>query len=126
MCDICKRGLLPTAWKQFGHNSMLWKLKKNNESKYTSKLAVSWNRNNEVDEIHWPSMSPDLVPMESTCQLLKIYLRRKKIECYQSSVSVIKHEWESLSPELIIKLVHSMNNRISEVIESHGEFLLRQ
>ena len=126
MCDICKRGLLPTARKQFGHNSMLWKLKENNESKYTSKLAVSWNRNNEVDEIHWPSMSPDLVPMESTCQLLKIYLRRKKIECYQSSVSVIKHEWESLSPELIIKLVHSMNNRISEVIESHGEFLLRQ
>ena len=31
MCDISKRGLLPTARKQFGHVSMLWKLQEDNE-----------------------------------------------------------------------------------------------
>ena len=45
-------------------------------------------------------------------------LRMKKIESYQFFVSTIKREWECLPFELT--LVQSMNDRISEVIESHG------
>ena len=41
MCDIYKRGLLPTARKQFGHDSMLWKLQEDNDPKHRSKLAVN-------------------------------------------------------------------------------------
>jgi hypothetical protein len=51
-------------------------------------------------------------------------LRKKKLSTYQSLVSAIKREWKSLSQELAIKLVHSMNNRISEVIENDGDFIL--
>ena len=40
MHGISKRGLLPTAWKQFGHGSTLWKLQEDNEPKHTRKLAV--------------------------------------------------------------------------------------
>ena len=65
MCTIYKRGLLPTDLKQFGHDSTLWKLQEDNEPKHTSKLAVNWKRNNGVDETRWPSMSPDLAPIEN-------------------------------------------------------------
>ena len=65
MCDIYKRGLLPIARKQFGHDSMLWKLQEDNDPKHKSKLAVNWKRNNGVHEIYWPSMSPDLAPIEN-------------------------------------------------------------
>ena len=92
MFHIYKRDLLPTARTQFDHNSMLWKLQKNNESKYTSKLAVNWKKNNGADEIYWTSMSPDLAPMENMWQLLKMSLRRKKIEGYQSLVSAVKRK----------------------------------
>ena len=51
--------------------------------------------------------------------------KKDKIESCQSLVSVIKREWESLPSELTVKLVHSMNNRISEMIGSHGNFMLR-
>ena len=51
MCDIYKRGLLPTSQKQFGHDSKLWKLQEGNDPKHRSKLAVNWKRNNEVHEI---------------------------------------------------------------------------
>ena len=122
MCDIYKRGLLPTARKQFGHDSMLWKLQ-DNDPKHRSKLAVNWKRNNGVHEIYCPSMSPDLAPIENVWQLLKMNLRRKKIGSYRSSVSALKREWKSLPSELDVKLVHSMNNRISEVTESHGDFI---
>ncbi|CAF3033188.1 unnamed protein product [Rotaria sp. Silwood2] len=125
MCDIYKRGLLSTALKQFGHDSTLWKLQEDNDPKHTSKLAVNWKRNNGVHEIQWSSMSSDLAPIENVWQLLKINLRRKKMESYQSLVSAIKREWKSLPSELAIKLVHSMNNQMSEVIESDGDFILR-
>ena len=82
MCDIYKRGLLPTVRKQFGHDSTLWKLQEDNEPKHTRKLEVNWPRNNGVDEIHCPSMSPDPVPIENIYQLFKINLRRKTIESY--------------------------------------------
>ena len=65
MCDIYKRGFLPTGWKQFGHDSMLWKLQEHNDSKHRSKLAVNWKRNNRVHEIYCPSMSADLAPIEN-------------------------------------------------------------
>ena len=92
MCDIYKRGLFPTVRKQFGHDSMLWKLQEDNDPKHRSKLAVNWKRNNEVHEIYWPSMSPDLAPIENVWQLLKMNLRRKKIGSYRSLVSAIKRE----------------------------------
>ena len=123
MCDIYKRGLLPKARKQFGHDSMLWKLQENNDSKHRSKLPVNWKRNNGVHEIYWPSMSPDLASIENVWQLLKMNLRRKKIRSYLSLVSAIKRQWKSLPSELAVKLVHSMNNRISEVTESHSDFI---
>ena len=123
MCDIYTRGLLPTARKQFGHDSMLWKLQEDNDSKHRSKLAVNWKRNNGVDEIYWPSMSPDLAPTENVWQLLKMNLRRKKIGSYRSLVSATKREWKSLPSELTVNLLHSINNQISEVTESHGDFI---
>ena len=124
MCGIYKRGLLSTARKQFDHNSTLWKLREDNDLKHTSKIAVNWKRSNRVDEVHCPSMSVDLALIENIWQLLKMNLRRKKIENYQSLISAIKRKWESLSSELTIKLVHSMNNRISEVIGSHSDSIL--
>ena len=79
MCDISKRGLLPTARKQFGHDLTFWKLQEDKEPKHTSKLAVNWKKSNGVDVVHCPSMSADLRPIENTRQLLKMNLRRKKI-----------------------------------------------
>ena len=102
---------------------MLWKLQEDNDPKHRSKLAVNWKRNNGVDEICWPSMSSDLASIENEWQLLKMNLRRKKVGSYRSLTSAIKREWKSLPSEIAVKLVHSMNNRISEVTESHGDFI---
>jgi hypothetical protein len=113
MCDIYKYGLLSTARRQFGHGSTLWKLQEDNDSKHTSKLATNWRRNNDVYKIDWPSMSPDLAPIENVWQFLKMKLKKKNLSTYQSFVLAIKRTWKSLPQELAIKLVHSMNNRIS-------------
>lgn len=124
MCDIYKHGLLPTARKQFGHDSTSWKLQEDNDPKHTSKLAKQWKINNNVNVIDWPSMSPDIAPIENVWQLIKMKLRKKKLTTYKSLVSAIKREWKLLFSDLAIKLAHSMNNRIPEVIESADDFIL--
>ena len=80
MYDIYKRGLLPTAQKQFGHGSKLWKLRQDNDPKHIWKLAVNWKRNNGVDEMHWPTTLPDHAPIENIWQLLKMNLGGKRLQ----------------------------------------------
>lgn len=125
MCAIYKRGLLATARKQFGLESTSWKLQEDNDPKHTSKLAGQWRTNNGVQKIDWPSMSPDLAPIENVWQLLKMKLRRRKLKTYRSLVAAIKREWKRLPSELATKLVASMENRLSEVVESQGDFIMR-
>ena len=78
----------------------------------------------ESIEIHWASTSPDPAPIQNIWQLLKMSLRRTKIKSHQPLVSAMKRRWESFLSELTIKLIHSMNNRISEVFESYVDFVL--
>ena len=40
MCDIYKRGLVPTARKQFGLDSTIWELQEDNDPKHTSKTRT--------------------------------------------------------------------------------------
>jgi transposase len=82
MCHIYKCGLLPTAQKQFGHDSTLWKLQEDNDPKHTSKLAINWKMNRGIQKIDCPSMSPDIAPIENVWQLLNMKLRSKNLTTY--------------------------------------------
>ena len=125
MCTIYKRGLLRTAHKQFGRDSTSWKLQEDNDPKHMSKLANNWKEGEKIERIDWPSMFSDLVPIENVWQSLKMKLRKNNFTNYQSLVSAIKREWKGLPQELAIRLVDSMKNRIFEVVESDGDFILR-
>ena len=52
-------------------------------------------------------------------------LRKKNFKTYESLVSAIKREWKALPADLAIRLAHTMKKRISEVVESRGNFILR-
>lgn len=124
MCTIYKHGLLPTAYKQFGPHSTSWKLQEDNDPKHMSKLSTKLRETKRIQRIDWPSMSPDLAPIENVWQILKMKLRKKKFESYRSLVSGIKREWNALPQELATRLVDSMKNRICEVVKNDGDFIL--
>jgi transposase len=90
MCEIYKRYLLPTARDQFGSKSSSWKLQEDNDPKPTSKLATKWRADNSIQKIDWPSMAPDLAPIENVGQLLKMKMQKKKPRSYQSLVVTIE------------------------------------
>lgn len=125
MCDIYKHALTSTAHKQFDDDLIGWQLQEDNDPKHRSKLAKQWKIDHNVNVIDWPSCSPDIAPIENVWQVIKKKLRKNKFTDYNSLVSAIKREWKSLPLDLATKLTHSMKNRVSEVIESDGDFILR-
>ena len=69
-------------------------------------------------------MSSDIAPIENVWQFFKMKLRKTKFTTYQSLVSAIKQEWKILPNDFSLNLIHTMKNRIFEVIESHADFIL--
>ena len=69
---------MPTARTQFGVDSTIWELQEDNDLKHTSKRALNWKASHRIQKTDWPSMSPDLTPIENVWQLLKMKLRKKK------------------------------------------------
>ncbi|CAF3421339.1 unnamed protein product [Rotaria socialis] len=65
MCSIYKYGLLPTAKKQFGNDPRPWKQQEENNPKHRSKLATHWREEKRIEKIDWPSMPPDIAPIEN-------------------------------------------------------------
>jgi transposase len=124
MCDIYKRGLLPTARNHFGPDSTSWKLLEDNDPKHTSKLAKKWKAENGVKNIDWPSASPDVNPIENVWKVVKMSLEKKKLKDPKSLARAIKRQWKALPKEMAAKLVDSMKSRISDVIENKGDYIL--
>ena len=52
-------------------------------------------------------------------------IKKKKLTNCQSLVCEIKREWKSFATDLATTLVRRMNNRISQVIKSDDDFILR-
>ena len=80
LCKIYKRCLLPTARDHFGRNATDWELQEDNDPKHMSRLAKQWRSNNSIQRIDWPSMSPDLNPIENVWKLLKMNLAKRIFE----------------------------------------------
>ena len=51
MCDIYKRGLLPTAREQFNLDSTIWELQDDNDLKHTWKLALNWKASHTIQKL---------------------------------------------------------------------------
>jgi hypothetical protein len=79
MCNIYKRGLIPTTRKQFGTGSVDWQLQEDNDPQQPSRLATQWKIDHDVNVVDWPSSSPDIAPIENVWHLIKMKLKKEKI-----------------------------------------------
>ena len=73
-----------------------------------------------VKVMDWPSMSPDLNPIEHLCEVLK----RKVEECKVSNIHQLHHvvisKWKRIPVAKCESLVNSLPNRVKAVLKNNG------
>ncbi len=90
------------------------------DPKHTSKATVGFLKKNRVNVIQWPSMSPDLNPIEHLWGILKRQVEHHSPSSIQSLKGVILKEWKKTDLAKCCQLVHSMPRRLGVVIKNHG------
>ena len=88
-------------------------------SQHTSKVAKAWFEKNKVEVMDWPSMSPDLNPIEHLWKMLKIAVHEHNVSNKEEAWEVCQQEWKKLGPQCKT-LVVSMNRRCEAVYKAKG------
>lgn len=72
----------------------------------------------------WPAQSPDLNPIEHLWQMLKFRLSAypEKPGSIHELWKRVEAEWEKISKEECIKLIHSMPRRVAAVLKAKGGY----
>jgi hypothetical protein len=124
MCEIYKKGLLPTAQRQYPDGPGSWYLQEDNDPKHKCHLATQWKAENQVQVLPWPACSPDQNPIENVWSIMEMKISQKKIRTVGGLRRAVKEAWKSLPTELAVKLVDSMKSRVECLIEAKGDYTL--
>ncbi len=103
-CSILKEKMLPSL-RALGRRALF---QHDNDPKHTSKATVGFLKKNRVKVIQWPSMSPDLNPIEHLWGILKRQVEHHSPSSIQSLKEVILEEWKKIDLAKCRQLVHSM------------------
>ncbi len=115
-CSILKEKMLPSL-RALGRRALF---QHDNDPKHTSKATVGFLKKNRVKVIQWPSVSPDLNPIEHLWGILKRQVEHHSPSSIQSLKEVILEEWKKIDLAKCRQLVHSMPRRLGAVIKNHG------
>ncbi len=115
-CSILKEKMLPSL-RALGRRALF---QHDNDPKHTSKATVGFLKKNRVKVIQWPSMSPDLNPIEHLWGILKRQVEHHSPSSIQFLKEVILEEWKKIDLAKCCQLVHSMPRRLGAVIKNHG------
>ncbi len=74
----------------------------------------------KVKVMEWPSMSPDLNPIEHMCGILKRKVEKHHVYNIQQLCDVIMEEWKRMPATTCAALVISMPRRIKAVLDNNG------
>ncbi len=91
-CSILKEKMLPSL-RALGRRALF---QHDNDPKHTSKATVGFLKKNRVKVIQWPSMSPDLNPIEHLWGILKRQVEHHSPSSIQSLKEVILEEWKKI------------------------------
>jgi transposase len=93
-----------------------------NAAVHTSKLTKNWFIEKDIEVFEWPSISPDMNPIENLWGIVasKVYGHGRQFVTVESLKKAIQEAWMKIKSETIQKLISSMPRRLLSIIESKG------
>jgi len=121
--NIYRNGLLPTAREHFGR-AKEWLLLEDNDPKHRSKFSVKWKQDHHIKTLPWPSLSPDVNPVENLWGVLKVKVAAHRPKTVKGLIRAIKKEWDDLPQEFASNLMNSMKRRVDSLIDANGDYIM--
>ncbi len=115
-CDILKQSMIPSL-QRLGRRAVL---QHDNDPKHTSKTTTALLKKLRVKVMDWPSMSPDLNPIEHLWRILKRKVEERKVSNIHQLRDVVVEEWKRTAVANCEALVNSMSKRVKAVLENNG------
>jgi transposase len=89
---------------------------------HTSRKVMAFLKQNKISVMDWPGNSPDLNPIENLWSIIKGKLKKNhQLTSLPQLIQAIKQEWIALPRSLMLKLAHSMPNRIKLCMANSGQ-----
>ncbi|KAA6369641.1 MAG: putative Transposable element Tcb1 transposase [Streblomastix strix] len=91
-----------------------------NDPKHKSRLAQKWLARNKIEQVNWPSNSPDMSPIEHMFHALKKNLRDRAIRSVEEFKRIIIEEWRYLPVSLTRSLENSIPRKTEALWKAKG------
>ena len=91
-----------------------------NNPKHTTKKTTAFLQRRKVKALQWPSMSPDLNPIEHLWGVLKRKAEKRGPSNIKELKNIFEEEWDAIQPTACSSLVYSMPRRLASVITNGG------
>jgi transposase len=99
-----------------------WLFQQDNAPVHRAKANKPWFNRNKIKVIKWPSLSPDLNPIENLWGLLarRVYAEGKQFSSKEELKKAITREWSKITLKEIRDLIASMPDRVYDCIRLGG------
>lgn len=119
--EILENVMLPSVRELYPDDNFIFQ--QDNCSIHTARNTKQWLRDNNVEELPWPSKSPDINPIENVWGIMVKHIRKLNYRPQNAEQlrAMIEDEWESLcNTQIAENLVLSMPRRLQAILDGDG------
>ena len=97
-----------------------WVLQHDNDPKHRAHIVTKWLDEKGVEQLKWPSFSPDLNPIEHIWDEVERRMRKEKAKNEFELKQALLKVWYNIGNDVTKKLVDSVPNCLHEVIRMNS------
>ena len=112
-CEILQQSMIP-SFQKLGRRAVF---QHDNDPKHTSKMTIALLKRLRVKVMDWPSMCPDLNPIEHLWGILKCRVEVCRVSNICQLRDVVMEEWKTIPVATCEALVNSMPRRVKAVLD---------